>query len=415
MKILIYAHEFPPQKAGMPFANFDIAQCIHNLGYTIEVVACKGKGTKEFISGLNFSVHLLPKWPFTKMNSLSKNGLLNWVFTPWYFLVIRHRIKTYKPDIILVIGETANCFWGVWARQIKIPYISYCSVPFLSNVSKIGKLGILSKVVYKLKQLVIVHHLRELMRVSYKNARLVLVVSNSTRKELIRVSPEIASKIHIVPNTIDSKFFNMPADTKTIHILKQQLGISRKHFVLLSVTRLTVDKGVDDVIRALSSINKNLLKNIKYLIVGEGKAENYLKRLVDSLDLNKNVIFIGAVPHLQLIPYYDMCDLFILPSRRGKQESFGLVFAEAAARSKPSIGVNEGGMVDVIEDGITGFLVSAGDIKTIRDKIIYSTSNVEKVRDLGEKARFKAEETYTSHVIALQFEKYLKNTIRIYQ
>lgn len=412
MKILIFAYEFPPQLGGMPFANFDIAQCIHNLGYTPEVIACKGKGTKEFISGLDFIVHLLPKWPFTTMDSLSNNGLLNWVFMPWYFLVIRHRIKTYKPDIILVIGETANCFWGVWARQIKIPYISYGSVPFLSSVSKIGNLSFLSKVVYKLKQLFVKRHLRELMRVSYKNARLILVVSNSTRKELIRVSPEIASKIHIVPATIDSKFFNTPADTKTIHILKQQLGISREQFVLLSVTRLTIDKGVDDVISALSSINKDLLKNIKYLIVGEGKAENYLKRLVDSLGLNKNVSFIGGVPHLQLIPYYDMCDLFILPSRRGKEESFGLVFAEAAARSKPSIGVNEGGMVDVIEDGITGFLVSAGDIKTIRDKIVYLMSNVGKVRDLGGKARLKAEETYTSLVIGLEFEKYLKNTIQ---
>ncbi len=413
MKVLIYAHEFPPAKGGMPFANLEIAQGIHNLGHTVEVIACKNKETKNLISGLNFFVHLLPKWSFTPMHSIAGKGLLNWVFTPWYISIIRHRIKIFKPDIILVTDETANCFWGILARQIKVPYISYCSVPSISNKQKIGRLGIFSKVKYIILQQVIMYRLRELMGVRYKNAKLILAVSNSTRKELIKVVPEIASKIHIVPNAIDDKFFNIPVDAKTITMLEQQFGISKEHFVLLSVARLIIDKGIDDVIRALKGIDENILKGIKYLIVGEGKAENYLKELVDTLNLNNNVIFTGGVPHLQLIQYYDMCDLFILPSRRGKEESFGLVFVEAAARSKPSIAVNEGGMIDVIEDGKTGFLVPSGDIKTIRDRIVYLMSNGKKIRDLGEKARFKAQETYTSRTVALQFEKYLENVIQM--
>ena len=62
---------------------------------------------------------------------------------------------------------------------------------------------------------------------------------------------------------------------------------------------------------------------------------------------------------------YDLCDLFVLPSRKGISESFGRVFVEAAARRKPSIGTNDGGIADIIEDGQTGFLVGPGDVLEI--------------------------------------------------
>jgi glycosyltransferase involved in cell wall biosynthesis len=171
------------------------------------------------------------------------------------------------------------------------------------------------------------------------------------------------------------------------------------------VARLSREKGLDDVLAALSGLDGSVLCGLKYVIVGKGEAESYLKQLTKNLNLNNNVIFAGEAPQLQLIHYYDICDLFILPSHR---ESFGRVFAEAAARSKPAIGVNEGGMADIIEDGETGFLVAKRDIKAIQDKIMYFLSHVEKREILGTGAREKAERQYRSRSIARQLEACLK-------
>lgn len=403
MKIMIYAHLFPPSSGGLQYANLEIAKGLRSLGHDLKVIACYNKGINKFISELDFPVHILPKWPFATMSSLSGKGLFNWLWAPWYFAAIYHQIKTFNPEVILVADETANCFWGVWARTIKIPYISYCSAPSLKNLRDAIKNNGAARL-NKFKR-AIYNQIRVWLQASYENAKLVLAVSSHTKQELIAVAPEIASKIQIVPRSLDEAFFKTPFEYNSIDALKRQLGISKEHFILLSVARLTHEKGIDDVITALGGLNDSTLNNLKYVVVGEGEAEAYLRALTRKLNVRNHVIFSGAVPHLQLVYYYDMCDLFILPSH---QESFGRVFAEAAARSKPSLGASEGGMVDIIEDEETGFLIASRDIKKIQEKLIYLRSNLKKLKMLGESARFKAEKNYTSQIVALQLEECLK-------
>jgi len=411
MKILIYAHLFPPSNGGMQYSNLEIAKGLFSLNHKIEVIACKSKGAKKFISQLPFPVQLLPKWPFATMQSLSRKGLLNWVFAFWYYLIIIEKIRKFKPDIIFVADETANCFWGSWAKFIKTSYISYCSVPHVifekkksgvRNSSLIRSLG--SKINKK-----ITFQMKRFMLKSYKKSAVIIAVSNST-KSLLSKFPELKEKIVVVPRSIDNAFFYKIPERRSVDCLRKRYGVLKDNFVILSVGELIIDKGVDDVLKALSGIEKQLLERIKYIVVGEGPAKNYLKDLANKLKLNNNVIFNGEVPNFRLAPYYDLCDLFILPSRKGAGESFGRVFVEAAARSKPSIGVNDGGMVDVIDEGKTGYLVSAGDIEGIRKRIVSLMANPGELKVLGEKAFIKADDRFTSRKIALELERHFTNT-----
>ncbi|MCI0696564.1 glycosyltransferase family 4 protein [candidate division KSB1 bacterium] len=403
MKILIYAHLFPPSKGGLQYANLEFAKGLQALGHAVEVIACHNRGIKKFIAELNFPVHVIPKWPWATMHSLSGKGLLNWFFVPWYYAAVSHQIKRFKPDVILVADETANCFWGIWAHKINVPYVSYCSVPSLKNfqeairkdfTERLGKL-----------RMAIHRRLRDGLLRSYKNAKFILAVSHSTKRALSEVAPEVSSKISIVPCSVDEKFFSLPFDRPAAMSLRQRLGIANDQYVLLSVARLSEEKGLDDVLAALSGLDNTVLRGLKYVVVGKGEAESYLKQLTKNLNLDNHVVFAGEAPHLQLIHYYDLCDLFVLPSHR---ESFGRVFAEAAARAKPAIGVNEGGMADIIEDGETGFLVPKRDIKALQDKIMYFISHAEKQKKLGTRAREKAERRYHSRFIAQQLEDCLK-------
>ena len=391
----------------MEFSNFEIVKGLHKLGHFIEVIACRNQGSEKFVSELKFPVYLLPKWPFYKSYSLAGRERANWIFCPVYLLTFNKRIHAFKPDVILVSDETANCFWGTWAKRVEVPYVSYCSVPFLTVYGQMGRRGILSKIKYILNKNITNQFKRYMFR-SYVYSKLLLVVSHSTKHELLKAAPELDEKITIIPRSIDDLYFEQPVDKEEIEVLANTLGIHNQDFVLLSISSIIIQKGVDDVLKAMAGLPDSILKKIKYVVVGDGEAKAYLKQLSIELDLGKNVIFTGAVAHDQLATFYDLCDVFILPSRRGKEESFGRVFAEAAARSKPSIGVNEGGMVDVINEGETGFLVQPGDIKMIQDKITFYISHPEQIKIHGQNAKTKAESTYHSNQIALHFEKQLK-------
>ena len=115
--------------------------------------------------------------------------------------------------------------------------------------------------------------------------------------------------------------------------------------------------------------------------------------------------------HIELISYYDMCDIFILPSRRGVSESFGRVFVEAASRCKPSIGVDEGGMSDIIQNGSTGFLTRSGNSQDIKNIIKYSLTNREQIMSMGIEAAKKAKMNYTCLAVAKKFDKYLRMAV----
>jgi len=409
MKILIYAQHFGPSLSGMPLSNLEIVKGLQRIGNKIEVISCRRRGLNKISSDANYRINFVPKWPLATISSLYGKGLLNWIFLPIYYRVVQNRINVFNPEVIFVADETSNCFWGSWARKIKTPYVSYCSVPYLykwkeilsnSNGNKINK--------------TLIKYLFNRMKLSYKLAKYVLAVSYSTKTELIKGFPEIKKKTHIVPRSINDIFFGKPINNSEIDHLKRKIGISNDNFVILSVSRLTNEKGIDDVMKAIASLDKSLSRRIKYIIVGQGPANNYLSNLNKQLGLEKKIVFLGKIPNTNLISIYDLCDVFVLPSRRGASESFGRVFVEAAARSKTSIAANTGGMLDVIKDGITGFLVDPGDVDALGKNIKILASDTKLKKQMGYVAKFEAQRKYTSPVIAAQLQLYLEKAVSIH-
>lgn len=392
----------------MEYSNLEISRGLHNLGHQIEVVACRNHGIGKYISDFDFRVHLLPKWPHLPLYSLSGIARANWAFQKIYRSIILDKISRFRPDNILVCDETSNCFWGSFTKHINLPYVSYCSVPFLTLNLRPGRFGVLSKAKFRFNK-AINDRFKEYMVESYSNARRVIAVSRSTKQEILKVVPQLSAKIEIIPRSIGDYYFEQPVNDENIIILRKKLGINRGDIILLSAASLILSKGIQDVLKAVSELEMSLLDKIKYVIAGRGKNEIYLHELVKTLRIDNNVIFVHEVSNKNLIDYYDLCDFFVLPSRKGKQESFGRVFAEAAARFKPSIGVNQGGMIDVIDDGLTGYLISPGDIDMLRDRIAGLSVDMEKRKIMGEMARNKAESNFRSESVAIKFERYLRD------
>ncbi|MEI7617949.1 MAG: glycosyltransferase [Actinomycetota bacterium] len=131
--------------------------------------------------------------------------------------------------------------------------------------------------------------------------------------------------------------------------------------LLLFVGRLQPLKGLDVAVRALAELRR---PDAVLLVVGgasglEGGSEvARIMALIDQLGVRDQVRFVEPQPHHILSTYYRAADVVVVPSR---SESFGLVALEAAACGTPVVASAVGGLLTLVDDGLTGYLVSGRD------------------------------------------------------
>ncbi len=102
----------------------------------------------------------------------------------------------------------------------------------------------------------------------------------------------------------------------------------------------------------------------RYVIVGDGPHQGQLEADVHALGLTDIVHFAGPARDEDMPAWYAAADVFVMPNRSDGVdfEGFGMVFLEAAAAGKPTIGGRSGGVPEAVEDGVTGLLVDGADV-----------------------------------------------------
>lgn len=151
-------------------------------------------------------------------------------------------------------------------------------------------------------------------------------------------------------------------------------------WTFLTVARLHSAKRVNLCIKAMGTIRKQF-PQAKLRIAGDGPEREKLEALIKELGLAKNVSILGAISEEQLLDEYENAyAVFYLP----KREPFGLVPLEAGAAGKPVIAVKEGGCMETVVDGKTGFLVNPDEhevanaaIRLIEDRNFAAKMGVE--------------------------------------
>ena len=114
--------------------------------------------------------------------------------------------------------------------------------------------------------------------------------------------------------------------------------------------------GIEYLIKTFKIVSDNNINlPLKLLIVGSGSLEKKLKGLVKSLNIEKQTIFTGKIPHSEVTKYLNMLSIFVALS---KKESFGVSVIEASACEKPVVVSNVGGLPEVVDNNNTGFVVT---------------------------------------------------------
>jgi D-inositol-3-phosphate glycosyltransferase len=186
-------------------------------------------------------------------------------------------------------------------------------------------------------------------------------------EQFVRFYNAERSRVHIVPLGVEHAFFAPGYRPQA----RRALGIKGEDSMLLFVGRLQALKGVDLALETLIELRQRG-RNIMLAIVGgpsgpDGRATlASLHRRVVEAGVISHVSFVAPQSHQLLSTWMRASDVVLVPSRT---ESFGLVALESSACGTPVVASDVGGLMTLIDEGVTGFLVDERDPKVWADAV----------------------------------------------
>ena len=218
----------------------------------------------------------------------------------------------------------------------------------------------------------------------------IVAVSEACRKGLLAIGIS-GEKVKVIPNGIDT---NQWRPGHAGQCIRERFGIGDRALLAGNVSALRPEKGIAGLLKAWAGVVKAEPRAILAIIgeadPGQRTYGEELKKLSRALGLSSSVIFCGCVEDLR--PAFSSFDLYISSSL---SEAFGLSLAMAMACGKPVISTRSGGPEEIIENGVSGCLVSQGSDRSLADAILSLLRDHEKRARIGQAARRRIEERFS--------------------
>jgi glycosyltransferase involved in cell wall biosynthesis len=194
----------------------------------------------------------------------------------------------------------------------------------------------------------------------------------------------------------------IPPSAEELAAFRAAHGLENR-VVISHVARLGAFKGTDSLIRVLPQVRAQTGQDVVLLLVGRNVQEDYLDGLVRERGVANHVRFTGPVEERDLHLAYAASDVFALPSQ---YESLGFVFLEALAHGVPVIGVNTGGVAEVIHHGENGYLLSdAGQVGQLQEHLVRLVTNRGLREQMGQQGQRRVQAEFSWPRCAAQFKE----------
>ena len=171
--------------------------------------------------------------------------------------------------------------------------------------------------------------------------------------------------------------------------LRAALGLNPHSLVVGTVARLVPDKGIECFLE-MAALILAARNDVQFLVVGEGPIRGTLQQRADELGIAPHTLFLGHRDDIRDV--MEVMDVFVLPTKR---EGFGVVFAEAMAMEKPTVGSLIGPVAEVVANGVTGYLVPPGDPRAFADRVLGLLEDEKKRLDFGKAGRRRVEQYFS--------------------
>lgn len=340
-------YEYPPLGGGAGNATkYILKEFAHIKDINVDLVTSSAGAYRVEEVSDNVKIHFIDIKKTGNLQNQSYLDLLKYSFHAYGFCKTLIKEKQYA---------LCHAFFGVpcgaIALKLQLPYIVslrgsdvpynnpkyyYLEKAFLENISK--------KV--------------------WEKSRAVIANSAGLQKKALETYPGLDVKV--IWNGVDTERF----------VPKQNRAKSLK---VLCVSRLTENKGIENLIKAVANLKNN---DIKLTIAGTGREEKRLKRMVLSLKAGSKIVFTGHVQHGKLASIYQQNDVFVLPS---KGEGMSNTVLEAMACGLPIMITDTGGTAELLKGN--GFKIEKMGSKTIEQYLIQLMRNPELRSEFGKKSR----------------------------
>jgi len=198
--------------------------------------------------------------------------------------------------------------------------------------------------------------------------------------------------IDVIHNFVDLDRFNPGQATDEVRRTYAPDG----ERILVHISNLRPVKRVEDAVRAFARVASKMPAVL--LIVGEGPEAGHAAQAASEAGVGDRVHFLGNQDGIEVL--LASADIFLLPS---EFESFGLAALEAMACGVPVVATSSGGIVEVVEDEISGRLVPRGDVDALAGACLDILSNEELQRQMGAAGRQRAAELFARDAILDQY------------
>ncbi len=289
-------------------------------------------------------------------------------FNPGVILRLAGLMKRERVDIVHSQGARADFFARIAAKLAGVPFI-VSTVPMPVEGFDVNPIR---KFIYMIFN-----------RFSERFVDRFMVVSDALEKMMIeehRIEPQRVVKIY---NGIEKDEYCISDDeiVRGRSNFRIKADIGEDVAVVGVIGRLVWQKGFEYFIEAIPGVLKEF-KEAKFLLIGEGELEDKLKVKSKKIKLKDKVIFTGFRNDIKDI--MASVDVFVMPSLR---EGLPVVLLEAMAMKKPIVAANIEGIMEVLENGVSGLLVPPRDTKALTEAIVHMLDHKDKALQMGLTAR----------------------------
>jgi N-acetyl-alpha-D-glucosaminyl L-malate synthase BshA len=210
---------------------------------------------------------------------------------------------------------------------------------------------------------------------------------------------DIKHPIDVIPN-----FVNCDLYTRKPNEALRALWAPNNEPILMHLSNFRPVKRVTDTVEIFAIVRAKM--PAKLVLIGDGPDRGAAEYLVRKKRLQKDVFFLGKQDAVyEKLPN---ADLFLLPSQL---ESFGLAALEAMACEVPVLTTNVGGIPEVVQHGVDGYLVEPGDVKTAGQYALEILSRADRGREMGQRARLDAKSKFCANDVIPRYEQYYQRVL----
>lgn len=328
MKILIATDCYIYNLGGITASVLALSNGLRSRGHEVRILS-SSNGNQSFHNGDDYFIRSFPAfyYPGLRTSFALNDPLLK-------------ELEAWKPDIIHVQTEGT-------ARRFSLRIVKHCHAPMVMTCHTdyghylFGKLSRSTPV-------------KKLMRTVgyglYRRATKITVPSQKAAR--FPLLDRLQGRLTVIPNGMELAKYRNGFSEQQRRAFRASLGIEDHAGVLVSVSRLSKEKNIRELISLFPELQKKGL-NVMLLIVGDGPDRAYLERMTDRLQLRRSVIFTGRVRSEDVWQYYASGDVFVSASTF---EVHSMSYLEAMANGLPLLCREDDSLRGVLEHGKNGLI-----------------------------------------------------------